>query len=233
MALRPGTGRITRGTLPGPCEHSGQSAGVTKAVRAVIRFGKIHLSVTMGGMAIALEVFFDQATTSTVRALWQLLEANGIPSEGSASHGRHQPHVTLLNVQSLDVTASLARTIAPLIGAELVFDSLAVFPGSPSVLFLGVRATRPLLDAHAAIHASITTERANPWYEPGTWVPHCGLALGLDAANVTRAFALLLPFQQLKATITEVCAVNTVTGVHSRVSPSTPGRKAVNVIELP
>jgi 2'-5' RNA ligase len=222
MALRPGTGRITRGTLPGPCEHSGQSAGVTKAVRAVIRFGKIHLSVTMGGMAIALEVFFDQATTSTVRALWQLLEANGIPSEGSASHGRHQPHVTLLNVQSLDVTEPLTRTIAPLIGTEIVFDSLAIFPGSPSVLFLGVRATRPLLDAHAAIHASITTERVGPWhyYEPGTWVPHCGLALGLNAAAVTRAFALLPPFQQLKATITEVCAVNSVTGDHSRVSPS-------------
>lgn len=186
-------------------------------------------------MAIALEILFDQAATSTVRALWQLLEANGIPSEGSASHGRHQPHVTLLNIRSLDVTQSLRQAIDPLIGTELVFDSLAIFPGSPSALFLGVRATRPVIDAHAAIHASIAAERAGPrhHYEPGAWVPHCGLAHELDAAAVARAFALLVPFQRLKATITEVCAVNTVTGDHSRVSPHTPGRKAVTVIELP
>lgn len=55
------------------------------------------------------------------------------------------------------------------------------------------------------------------YYEPGAWVPHCGLAAGLDAAAVSRAFALLHPFRPLTATITRVCAVNTETGDHARV----------------
>jgi hypothetical protein len=128
--------------------------------------------------------------------------------------------VTLLNAQSLDVTHVLANSLSPLIGTELAFDSLAIFPGSPSVLFLGARATRPLLDAHAAVHAAVTTERAGPWqyYEPGAWVPHCGLALNLDADAVSRAFGILWPFRQLTASIVEACAVNTETGEHTRIS---------------
>jgi hypothetical protein len=176
-------------------------------------------------MPVALEIFFDHDATAAIRASWQLLEANGIPSAGAASHGRHEPHVTLLNVGSLDVTDSLRRAVAPLIGTRLAFDSLAIFPGSPSVLFLGVRATRPLLEAHAEVHLSITAERTGPWryYEPGAWVPHCGLALNLGASAVSRAFVLLYPFRHLTAAITEVCAVNTVTGDHAPVSRHAAG----------
>jgi 2'-5' RNA ligase len=168
-------------------------------------------------MAVAVELLFDDAAAASVRELWARLDAAGIASLSTASHRRHRPHVTLLNASILDVTSPLIETLRPLVGTDLFFDSLATFPGTASVLFLGARATLPLLSAHAAVHELISSEQTELWqrYRPGMWVPHCTLAGGLDSTAISRAFGLLHPFQSLPAHVAKICAVDTETGDHT------------------
>lgn len=165
-------------------------------------------------MAKALEIFLDPVARDAVQDLWARLDAAGLASLATVSHRRHRPHITLINAQVIAVTPALLKVSKTLLNCELHMDVLGVFPGRESTLFLGLRTTRPLLDAHAAVHEAITEERAQSWqhYRPGCWVPHCSLALRLDGAAVGRAFSLLHPFQALPARAAEIGIVDTSTG---------------------
>lgn len=165
-------------------------------------------------MAKALEIFLDPVARTAVEDLWARLDSAGLASMATVSHRRHQPHITLINTQTMSVTPTLLEVSATLLSCELRMDVLGVFPGPESALFLGVCATRPLLDAHAAVHEAVTEERTHGWeyYRPGSWVPHCSLALGLEGAAVGRAFSLLHPFAGLPARVAEIGIVDTDTG---------------------
>lgn len=171
-------------------------------------------------MPTALEILFDGASTASVIELWTRLDAAGLDTLSMASHGRHRPHVTLLNASTLDISPALVNTLQPLVGTELCFDSLAIFPGATSVLFLAARVTLPLLRTHAAVHELVPVEQTELWaqYRPGAWVPHCTLAFGLDATMVRTAFGLLHPFSSMCARVAEIAAVNTETGDQVRLT---------------
>jgi 2'-5' RNA ligase superfamily len=170
-------------------------------------------------MAKALELLLDSTATSAVTDIWAHLDASGIPSMARASHRLHRPHVSLINVETLTVADELIARLTPLMNTELAMTSLAIFPGSQSVLFLGVCATKTLLDNHAAVHEVIPDKRTGPWeiYQPGSWVPHCALALRLDADAVSKAFSLLHPFRPLTARVVEISVVDSETGEHEHL----------------
>jgi 2'-5' RNA ligase len=70
---------------------------------------------------------------------------------------------------------------------RLTLSSVGAFLAPVPVLFLGVTATRELLELNAAVHARL--DRAGiavrPIYRPGSFVPHCTLAMrprSIDAA---------------------------------------------------
>jgi hypothetical protein len=162
-------------------------------------------------------MLFDDAATARVLELWARLDTAGIASMSTASHGRHRPHATLLNATTLSGSTALVETLQALVGADLFFDSLAIFPGPTSVLFLAACVTPPLLSTHSAVHELVSTDQTEPWprYRPGSWVPHCTLAGGLNAQAVSKAFELLHPFRAIHAIIAEICAVDTETGHHA------------------
>ncbi|MBO0883431.1 MAG: hypothetical protein J2P17_24465, partial [Mycobacterium sp.] len=110
-------------------------------------------------MPTALEILFDD---TAVYELWTRLDAAGIDTLSTATHGRHRPHVTLLNASALGNRTALAETLQPLVGTDLFFDSLAIFPGTTSVLFLAARVTQALLKTHAAIHNLVPAEQTEP-----------------------------------------------------------------------
>lgn len=167
-------------------------------------------------MAQALEMFFDLEASTAVRHLWARLDQAGIPSMATVTHRRHRPHITLINTQTLSPTDALIAELETLLRLEVRLNVLGVFPGQASALFLGAVTTGTLLEAHAAIHAIVTEERAGFWehYQPGFWVPHCALALGLDAAGLDGAVSLLHPFLGLTAHVAEIGVVDTDTGDH-------------------
>ena len=177
-------------------------------------------------MASALEIFLDGEADAAVRGLWDKLERVGLASLRTASHGRHHPHVTLAVGEHIAVGDELLGALEALPGQRLNFPLLGVFPGDAAVLLLGAQVTAPLLDAHANVHAAIDSksgngggsdsprevERLGELYKPGSWVPHCTLAMRLDTESLARALRELHPYAGLRASIEKVGLVDMETG---------------------
>ena len=95
----------------------------------------------------------------------------------------YAPHVSLIPTDVQD-QAELTRRIRNLVSAQPAFDitfsHLGLFTGS--VLFLGVTATDSLLAFHQRCFELSSPGSQTPWidlYQPGSWVPHCTLAMGV------------------------------------------------------
>jgi hypothetical protein len=177
-------------------------------------------------MAHALEIFLDGEADAAVRGLWDRLERVGLASLRTASHGRHHRHVTLAVGEHIAVGDGLIDALEALPGQRLSFPVLGVFPGDAAVLLLGAQVAPALLDAHAGVHAAIDrksgngggidgpseVDRSGALYKPGSWVPHCTLAMRLDAESLARALRELHPYAGLRAGIRKVGLVDTETG---------------------
>lgn len=166
-------------------------------------------------MAHALEMYFDEDADAAVRQLWQRLADAGLPSLAVRTHRRHRPHVSLAVAESL--AAADPAVLRPVLAARkpvLHLHVLGTFPGSEGVLFLGVTVTARLLAFHGDVHAALAGQPGEHWpdYLPGRWVPHCTLAEGLDEAQVAKAFALLLRYEPITATVSSAGIKDTRTG---------------------
>jgi 2'-5' RNA ligase len=180
-----------------------QSSGRNQASAAII-----------ARMTFALEMFFDPAADTAVRQTWTQLEQAGISSLVTTSHRRHHPHITLAVAEQLAISSSTLDAIRELPGTELTLSMLGVFPGEQAVLFLGATATAGLLSAHAAIHATIEQASDGMWelYRPGQWVPHCTLAMRLNASELRTAITRLHPCSAIHARIAHINLVEVETG---------------------
>ena len=167
-------------------------------------------------MAQALEFLFDDDADRAVRALWSRLEAAGIPSLATRTHGRHRPHVTFALATSIPTAtrdalrADLARLAIP----RLWLSTLAAFSSADQVLMLAAVVDTELLAVHSAVHDVLAGRVKAPsaYYLPGSWVPHCTLAQGLAPAEVSAGFTTLYPVDPIRAAITEISVVDTHTG---------------------
>lgn len=171
-------------------------------------------------MTVALEMFLDPAADAAVRQLWARLEQAGIPSLASTTHRGHHPHVTLAVGERIATGDGLLGAVRDLPGTALTLPLLGTFPGAQSVLFLGVTVHAELLRAHAAVHAAIESESDGLWelYRPGNWVPHCTLAMSVDADGLSRAVAQLHPYSAVTGRIGSVNLVGVETGEATRLA---------------
>ena len=133
-----------------------------------------------GSVAHAVELQLDDAATREVLALLAVLEAAGVAPITSLSPHVH-PHV------SVAVTADAAPEAVrdALVGVAtaglppLRLSSVGAFVSYEEVVFLGVTPTPLLLELNRRVHARLDAARLASWplYRPGTWVPHCTLAM--------------------------------------------------------
>ncbi|HVQ18150.1 MAG TPA: 2'-5' RNA ligase family protein [Actinomycetes bacterium] len=153
---------------------------------------------------LALELHLDPESESTVRALWTAIDALGVPSLGSALGADYQPHVSLAVFAEVD-PSTLVTAFAPVLGScsglPLTLTSLGFFVGSGSVAFLGVTPTERLLDTHRRVHAALADVVEESWsiYQPGTWVPHCTLAMNVDHPDRLLGLELQFPIPAVAA----------------------------------
>jgi 2'-5' RNA ligase superfamily len=138
-----------------------------------------------------------------------------LPSLAVRTHRRHRPHVSLAVAESLAATDP--AVLWPVLAARkpvLHLHVLATFPGSEGVLFLGVTVTAQLVAFHGEVHAALAGQPGEHWpyYLPGRRVPHCTLAEGLDEAQAAKAFALLLRYEPITATVSSAGIKDTRTG---------------------
>jgi 2'-5' RNA ligase len=167
-------------------------------------------------MAQALEFRFDDAADRAVRALWSRLEAAGVASLATRTHGLHRPHVTFALAGAIPsgtreaLRADLARIAIP----RLWLSTLAAFSSADEVLMLAAVVDTELLAVHSAVHDVLAGRVKAPsaYHLPGSWVPHCVLAQGLPPASVSAGFTTLYPVEPIRATVTEIAVVDTHTG---------------------
>ena len=139
-----------------------------------------------GRVALAVCLLFDRRTDRLVRELWERLEAQGVSTLLTHTHGRHHPHLSYAVVRDGDPD-SVSAALAPLPDGgvvEVTAQGSVVFPrgrvalacAAPAVAV--ARQERVVATLHAAgleLHRS---------YEPGRCVPHVSVATSALADQV-------------------------------------------------
>ena len=149
-------------------------------------------------MALAVCLLFDARSERLVRDLWDRLEARGIRTLASHTHGNHHPHLSYAVLRSWDLT----RVQAALAGIPdagpfpVTFRGTVAFPRGRAALAPALTAdvvrrqeavARAVVAAGADLHLN---------YRPGGWVPHVSVATrapGEALVPVVKAIADVLP----------------------------------------
>jgi 2'-5' RNA ligase len=74
-------------------------------------------------------------------------------------------------------TAAMQRAAEGRKAIEIGFDRISHFPGSPLVLWADPEPKEALFEMHRRIHDGIDPALCRQHYRPGSWTPHCTLAM--------------------------------------------------------
>jgi 2'-5' RNA ligase len=166
-------------------------------------------------VAHTVAVFFDDKAESAVRALWRRLDQAGVPSLAGHPFGRWPPRVTFAIAKTIPrkTREALRDELRTLAIPNLWLSNLGTFPTTENVLMLGAVVDAELLAVHSAIHDVLAGRVQSPsaYYLPGSWVPHCTLAQGVEHQQMIEGFAALHPVERIAATVRQIAIVDTVT----------------------
>ena len=174
------------------------------------------MAASLAAMVAALECYLDVPATRRIRALWDALEAAGVPSLRDLTHRRHRPHLSLASAGTLDphtvVTALDGLPAAPPLRVDL--DHVGQFVGR--VLWLGPTPTAELLAHHSAVHARLAAAGIDidPHYRPGAWVPHCTVSMRVPRPVLAEAVRLCLEVLPIPATLSGAAVADHHRGMH-------------------
>ena len=143
-------------------------------------------------------------------ALWERLEAQGVATLLTHTHGRHRPHLSYAVLRDGDLeTARSALTPLPHLGPfEVVAQGSVVFPrgriafacAAPAdVVARQERVVSALRGAGMELHRN---------YDPGRWVPHVSVATSASAGQLPVVVGAIsdvlpLPLRAVRATVIE------------------------------
>jgi hypothetical protein len=156
-------------------------------------------------MPFAIEFYLDDVSSARVRGIWNDMTDRGL---GQPMAGR--PHITVAVWEELDLPVALrwlagyASTLAPF---PVGFASVGFFANNPAVAFLAPIVTRELLELQQRFSDEFQGGLGSSWlyYQPGRWVPHCTIAMGLDDAALPKAMEVArhieLPFEGVLTSI--------------------------------
>jgi 2'-5' RNA ligase len=166
-------------------------------------------------MACAVTLRLDDASAGRVEGLRAaLLKAAG----ETASPPPHPPHITLALIEGA-VPAGAMALAARWQAMPVALAGLAVFPGTPPVVWAVPVVTEALLACHAALHKALGAGVCHPHYRVGAWVPHVTLSLdgrlGAGTAIGVAAEAWAGPIEGWldRAEVVELPAVRVLRGV--------------------
>ena len=144
-------------------------------------------------MQAVLQLFFDEATDTFFRSLWQKVKAAGLPNlllERGAT-----PHITLSfgdDVNLNNLIPSLTGVLGEKPALELTFASLSTFANENGVIFIAPVVTRSLLDLHRDVQEVMSNHVSTSAYsQVGRWFPHCTLTMRLSPPQLLEGFTLL------------------------------------------
>lgn len=133
--------------------------------------------------AFAVALYFDEFSEHRVRQVWQALDERGVPSAGTTYEEGYRPHITLAIVNTPDpkgLGRRLRRALAGVAGIPVTMTALGFFLAAKAPAYLAVAPTRRLLELHDEVHDAIGTAGSWRYYQPGSWMPHCTLAMNVE-----------------------------------------------------
>ena len=165
-------------------------------------------------MALAVCLLFDRRSERAVRALWDRVEEQGVPSLGSHTHGRHVPHVSYAVLRRWD-QAAVDDALAGLDGGDpvdLSFDGVGLFRRGRTWLVAGVSAEFVSRQQRVVEVLTATGAGLHKHYRPGVWLPHCSLAPRVTLAQLPQVVAAVMDVLPLQARLDRAALVNSATG---------------------
>ena len=165
-------------------------------------------------MALAVCLLFDRRSDRALRALWDRLEQEGVPSLRSHTHGRHVPHVSYAVLRTWEVPA-IAEAVTALgsdAPVELSFDGIGLFRRGRAWLLAGAAATflarqERVVDAVTATGAELHTH-----YRTGRWLPHCSVAPRAPLAQLPVLAATVYDVLPLQTRLDRAVLIDSATG---------------------
>ena len=165
-------------------------------------------------MALAVCLLFDRRGDALVRGLWARLEAAGIGTLQTHTHGRHHPHLSYAVLLEWD----LDEVVAALSGLPdegsfpLSCQGSLVFPRgrtnlgvalAPAVFVRQQRVVEALRGTSAVVHRH---------YDPGHWLPHVSLAGGVHAGELATVVTAVSDSLPLVLTAERAVLIDTLDG---------------------
>jgi 2'-5' RNA ligase len=149
-------------------------------------------------MALAVCLLFDRRADRLVRDLWGRVEALGVMTLASHTHGHHHPHLSLAVLRSWELEQVRAALEEVPTGEPITISchGSLVFPRGR--VALAPSADADLVSRQERVVAALRPTGADLHrnYEPGRWVPHISVATRTPAARlseVTTAVADAVP----------------------------------------
>lgn len=165
-------------------------------------------------MALAVCLLFDARTDRLLRELWSRLEAQGVRTLQSHTHGHHHPHLSYAVLLEWDVDrvrAALDRL--PDGGPVTVnFHGTVAFPRGRAALAPSVTADVARRQECVSRAVEQTGAMLHRHYARGDWVPHVSVATratGTQLATVVREVADVLP---MEARVDRAALIDSSTG---------------------
>lgn len=165
-------------------------------------------------MALAICLLFDRRSDRALRALWNALEARGVPSLASHTHRRHVPHVSYAVLRKWDraaVAASL-RLLEAGDPVEVSFDGLGLFRRGRAWLLAGVTAEFAARQERVVTVLQTARVELHKHYQHGAWIPHCSIAPRASLAQLPILSATVYDVLPLRARLDHAALVDSATG---------------------
>lgn len=156
--------------------------------------GKHVVFDTQPDIERAMPFGINLRTSGDTAPYWELVErASALEIEPTIRALGYPPHITLAKYDDADVEElqAVVADQANVPGLTISFDRIGVFDPGFLILWASPKPHEALMDLHNRVHAIIDPVRCKPPYRPGSWTPHCSIALRVADSHRDAAHQLL------------------------------------------
>lgn len=159
-------------------------------------------------------LLFDRRSERRLEHLWASVEAAGIPSLPSHTHGRHVPHLSYAVLRTFDVDAVRAAvTTLPAADPTTVhLDAVGFFRRGRASLIPAVSTDLAARQERVVEVVTATGAELHHHYRPGDWVPHCSIATRVRRDRLGDLAALAYDVLPIDAVADRLALVDSGTG---------------------
>ncbi len=165
-------------------------------------------------MALAVCALFDAQGERLIRSLWARLEAAGLRTPETHTHGQHHPHLSyaVLREWNLDRVREALGAL-PDGGAFTVnAQGTVAFPRGRAALAVAV--TAEVMRRQELVIATVLAAGAqlHKHYRPGLWIPHVSVATRAPGELLPVAVTAISDALPVTLTVARAALVDTGTG---------------------